>query len=207
MPDGSIMKDGTKQAEDLNLVGNLVLVGVVTAPHGVRGLVKVKSFTEEPSDMVAYGALSDQTGRKTFQLDIVGEAKGQLIVRMVGIADRNAAEYLKGQKLYIHRSALPETEEDEFYHADLIGLRTVLADGSPHGLIKAVYDFGAGDLLEVSLDDAGTTYLPFTREVVPTIDLIAGTATVIPPTEVDAIEVDTAEVKGADEPDAQGEDA
>ncbi|WP_240035543.1 ribosome maturation factor RimM [Hwanghaeella grinnelliae] len=196
MPDGSIMKDGTKQASDL------VLVGVVTAPHGVRGLVKVKSFTEEPSDMVAYGLLSDQTGRKTFQMDIVGEAKGQLIVRMDGIADRNAAEDLKGQKLFIHRSALPETEEDEFYHADLIGLRTVLADGSPHGLIKAVYDFGAGDLLEVALDDAGMTYLPFTREVVPTIDLVAGTATVIPPTEVDAVEVE-----GADEPDAQGEDA
>ncbi|RVU39694.1 16S rRNA processing protein RimM [Hwanghaeella grinnelliae] len=190
------MKDGTKQASDL------VLVGVVTAPHGVRGLVKVKSFTEEPSDMVAYGLLSDQTGRKTFQMDIVGEAKGQLIVRMDGIADRNAAEDLKGQKLFIHRSALPETEEDEFYHADLIGLRTVLADGSPHGLIKAVYDFGAGDLLEVALDDAGMTYLPFTREVVPTIDLVAGTATVIPPTEVDAVEVE-----GADEPDAQGEDA
>jgi len=196
MPDGSIMKDGTKQASDL------VLVGVVTAPHGVRGLVKVKSFTEEPSDVVAYGALSDQTGRKTFRLDIVGEAKGQLIVRMDGIADRNAAEDLKGQKLYIHRSALPETEEDEFYHADLIGLQTVLADGRPHGVIKAVYDFGAGDLLEVALDNAGITYLPFTREVVPTIDLVAGIVTVIPPNEIDAADVD-----GAEEPDAQGEDA
>lgn len=196
MPDGSIMKDGTKQDSDL------VLVGVVTAPHGVRGLVKVKSFTEEPSDMVAYGTLRDQSGRKTFQLDIVGEAKGQLIVRMDGIADRNAAEDLKGQKLFIHRSALPETEEDEFYHADLIGLHTVLADGRPHGVIKAVYDFGAGDLLEVALDDAGMTYLPFTREVVPTIDLVAGIATVIPPNEIDA-----ADVEGADGPDAEGEDA
>jgi 16S rRNA processing protein RimM len=196
MPDGSIMKDGTKQASDL------VLVGVVTAPHGVRGLVKVKSFTEEPSDVVAYGTLSDQTGRKTFRLDIVGEAKGQLIVRMDGIADRNAAEGLKGQKLYIHRSALPETEEDEFYHADLIGLHMVLPAGRPHGVIKAVYDFGAGDLLEVALDDAGITYLPFTREVVPTIDLVAGIATVIPPNEIDAADVD-----GAEEPDAQGEDA
>lgn len=196
MPDGSIMKDGTKQDSDL------VLVGVVTAPHGVRGLVKVKSFTEEPSDVVAYGVLSDRTGRKTFQLDIVGEAKGQLIARMDGIADRNAAEDLKGQKLYIHRSALPETEEDEFYHADLIGLHTVLADGSPHGVIKAVHDFGAGDLLEVALDDAGMTYLPFTREVVPTIDLVAGIATVIPPNEIDAADID-----GANEPDAEGEDA
>ena len=146
MPDGSIMKDGTKQASDL------VLVGVVTAPHGVRGLVKVKSFTEEPSDVVAYGALSDQTGRKTFRLDIVGEAKGQLIVRMDGIADRNAAEDLKGQKLYIHRSALPETEEDEFYHADLIGLPEqgaiaegmladlVIVDGDPVADIEMAAD-------------------------------------------------------------------
>ena len=193
MPDGSIMKDGKKQAVDL------VLVGVVTAPHGVRGLVKVKSFTEEPSDLVAYGALSDQAGLRTFQLEIVGEAKGQLIVRMDGIADRNAAEDLKGQKLYIHRSALPEPEEDEFYHADLIGLRTVLSDGSAHGRIKAVHDFGAGDLLEVALESGGMTYLPFTRDVVPTVDLKSGTATVVPPQEVEAAETD--------EPDMEGEDA
>lgn len=180
MPDGSIMIDGRKQASDL------VLVGVITAPHGVRGLVKVKSFTENPSDVVAYGALSDQAGRRTFQLDVVGEAKGQLIARVDGIADRNAAEDLKGQKLYIPRSALPEPEEDEFYHADLIGLRTVLTDGSGHGRVKAVYDFGAGDLLEVALDDGGTTYLPFTREVAPVVDLAAGTVTVMPPAEVDA---------------------
>ena len=196
MPDGSIMKDGTKQAQDLSLVGDLVLVGVITAPHGVRGLVKVKSFTETPSDLVAYGVLSDQAGRKTFQLDIVGEAKGQLIARVDGIADRNAAEDLKGQKLFIHRSALPEPEEDEFYHADLIGLRTVLPDGSGHGLIKAVHDFGAGDLLEVALEDGGMTYLPFTREVVPAVDLKAGTATVVPPQEVDAAEVDETETDG-----------
>ena len=193
MPDGSIMKDGKKQAVDL------VLVGVVTAPHGVRGLVKVKSFTEEPSDLVAYGALSDQAGLRTFQLEIVGEAKGQLIVRMDGIADRNAAEDLKGQQLYIPRSALPEPEEDEFYHADLIGLRTVLSDGSAHGRIKAVHDFGAGDLLEVALESGGMTYLPFTRDVVPTVDLKSGTATVVPPQEVDAAETD--------EPDMEGEDA
>ena len=182
MPDGSIMRDGTKQASDL------VLVGVITAPHGVRGLVKVKSFTEDPSDLVAYGAVSDQAGRKVFDLQIVGEAKGQLIARLDGVSDRNAAEDLKGQKLYIHRSALPETEEDEFYHADLIGLRTLLADGTEHGLIKAVYDFGAGDLLEVALADGGMAYLPFTRDVAPTIDLKAGTVTVVPPKEVDAAE-------------------
>ncbi|WP_425403387.1 ribosome maturation factor RimM [Hwanghaeella sp.] len=198
MPDGSIMIDGTKQAQDHKLVGDLVLVGVVTAPHGVRGLVKVKSFTEEPSDLVAYGALSDQAGRKTFQLEIVGEAKGQLIARVDGIADRNAAEDLKGQRLFINRSALPETEEDEFYHADLIGLRTVLADGNPHGRIKAVYDFGAGDLLEVSLDSGGTTYLPFTREVVPVVDIVSGSVTVIPPAEVDAADVDGSDVAEED---------
>lgn len=193
MPDGSIMIDGTKQGSDL------VLVGVITAPHGVRGLVKVKSFTEEPSDVVAYGAVSDRTGGKTFALEIVGEAKGQLIVRVDGVADRNAAEDLKGQQLFVPRSALPEPEEDEFYHADLIGLRTQLADGGNHGRIKAVYDFGAGDLLEVALEDGGTTYLPFTKEVAPVVDLVAGTVTVIPPIEVDAAEVD--------EPDTEGEDA
>lgn len=198
MPDGSIMKNGTKQASDL------VLLGIVTAPHGVRGLVKVKSFTEEPSDMVAYGALCDETGRRTFQLEVVGEAKGQLIAQVDGISDRNAAEDLKGQKLYIQRSALPETGEDEFYHADLIGLRTVLADGSEHGRIKAVYDFGAGDLLEVALVSGGTTYLPFTREVAPVVDLASGTVTVMPPKEVDAAEDKAAP---ADEAGEQGEKA
>ncbi len=198
MPDGSIMKDGTKQAQDLRQVGDLVLVGVITAPHGVRGLVKVKSFTEEPSDLVAYGALSDQAGLRTFRLEIVGEAKGQLIVRIDGIADRNAVEDLKGQKLFVPRAALPDPEEDEFYHADLIGLRTVLLDGSGHGRIKAVHDFGAGDLLEVALESGGMTYLPFTREVAPAVDLKAGTVTVVPPLEVDAAETGGTDTEGED---------
>ena len=179
MPDGSIMKDGTEQAADL------LQVGVITGPHGVRGLVKVKSFTADPSDLTAYGALTDETGDAAFGLDVRGEVKGQFLVKVEGVEDRNAAELLKGLKLFIHRAALPQPEEDEFYHADLIGLETVLADGSAHGRINAVQDFGAGDLLEVALKDGGTVYLPFTRMVVPTVDLAAGHVVVDPPGEVE----------------------
>lgn len=173
------MKDGNKQAADL------LQVGVITGPHGVRGLVKVKSFTADPSDLSAYGPLTDETGSSAFDLDIKGEAKGQFIVRVDGVEDRNAAETLKGIKLFIHRSVLPEPDDGEFYHTDLIGLATVLEDGTNHGRIAAVHDFGAGDLLEVTLTDGGMTYLPFTESVVPEIDLVAGKVTVLPPVEVE----------------------
>ena len=179
MPDGSIMTDGKRQATDL------LQVGVITGPHGVRGLVKVKSFTADPSDLTAYGPLTDETGSSAFDLDIRGEAKGQFIIKVDGVEDRNKAELLKGTKLFISRAALPQPEEDEFYHADLIGLATVLPDGSEHGRVSAVHDFGAGDLLEIAIAGGGTVYLPFTLDAVPNVDLAAGRVTVDPPAEVE----------------------
>src|ERR1700746_3436241 len=124
-----------------------VLMGVITGAHGVRGLVRVKSFTAEPADLAAYGPLEDGTGERRFALELAGSVKGVLLARVPGVADRDAAERLKGTRLYLPRAALPAPGAEEYYHADLIALRVVLKDGSVFGAVKAVHDFGAGDSL------------------------------------------------------------
>ncbi|WP_026868440.1 ribosome maturation factor RimM [Inquilinus limosus] len=157
-----------------------VCVGQITGAHGVRGLVKVKPFTAAPEDLAAYGPVSDEAGTRHFTLDLLSWAKDQWIVRIDGVADRDAAAALRGLRLYVDRTALPETEEDEFYHADLIGLPAVLADGSRFGTVRAVFDFGAGEMLEIARPGAGAVMVPFTREAVPVVD-IAGRRIVIDP--------------------------
>ena len=126
-----------------------VCVGVITGAHGVRGAVRLKSFTAEPEDVAGYGPLEDERGERRFALRIVGSAKGVLIAAISGIDDRDRAEALRGLRLYLPRSALPPTDEEEYYHADLIGLDAALADGTPIGTVRAVHDFGAGDTLEI----------------------------------------------------------
>ncbi|MDA0664240.1 MAG: ribosome maturation factor RimM [Proteobacteria bacterium] len=163
-----------------------VCVGVITGAQGIRGQVRVKSFTAEPTDIAAYGPLTDANGSREFRLELTGSAKGVLLARVTGISDRNAAETLRGIELYVDRDALPEPEEEEFYHADLIGLPAVLSDGSPFGTVRALYDFGAGDVIEIILDAGGVAVLPFTHAVVPDIDLAAGRITIVPPTEIEA---------------------
>ena len=124
-----------------------VCVGVVAGAHGVRGLVRVKSFTDDPADIAAYGPLSDKPGRRRFTLEIVGSAKGVLLARIGGVGDRDAAEALRGLEFYVDREALPQTDEDEFYHADLIGLPVFLENGEPYGTVRALHEFGAGDMI------------------------------------------------------------
>lgn len=158
-----------------------VCLGAITGPHGVRGLVKVKTFTEVPEDIAAYGPVEDETGTRRFTLRITGAAKGQVIVAMEGVGDRNAAEALKGQRLYVERAALPEPDDGSFYHADLIGMDVVALDGTALGTVSALYDFGAGDLLEFRAADGKARMLPFTEEVVPTVDLEARRMVVDPP--------------------------
>ena len=160
-----------------------ICVGVIVGAHGVRGLVRVKSFTEEPADIAAYGPLGNAKGARQYSLVVTGSAKGVLLARIDGVADRNAAEALKGTELYIDRDALPQPDEDEFYHTDLIGLPALLADGSAYGTVRALHEFGAGDMIEIALDGGGVSVLPFTRAVVPEIDLEAGHITVEPPVE------------------------
>jgi len=169
-------------------------MGVVTGAHGVRGLVRVKSFTEDPADLTVYGDLTDRTGSRVFGLTLKGEVKGQLLVAIDGCSDRNAAEALRGQELYIDRSFLPEVEdEDDFYHADLIGLAAVDGTGEVLGHVRAVFDFGSGDMLEVVKVDGAVTLYAFTRDVVPFVDLNAGTLTIVEPIDADDAKGDTDE--------------
>jgi 16S rRNA processing protein RimM len=158
-----------------------VCVGVVTGAHGVTGAVRIKSFTARPEDIAAYGPLADESGSRRLELRLVGAAKGVLIGRFAGIDDRNRAEALRGLRLYLPRSALPPPDEGEYYHADLIGLVAALADGTRIGQVCAVHDFGAGDTLEIARNGAPSVLVPFTRAVVPEIDLAASRLVVNPP--------------------------
>src|SRR6266853_218005 len=162
-------------------VGKRVCVGAVAGAHGVRGAVKIKSFTATPEDVAGYGPLEDESGERRFSLRLVGTGKGVVIGHLSGIADRNQAEAARGLRLYLPRAALPPTEEDEYYHADLIGLEAVLTDGTPVGAVRAVHDFGAGDTLEIARPKGPPVVVPFTRAVVPTVDLAAGRLVVDPP--------------------------
>jgi 16S rRNA processing protein RimM len=158
----------------------LILVGVVTGPHGVAGAVRLKSFTARPEDIAGYGPLADEAGRRHV-LRLVGAGKGVLLARLAGVEDRNAAERLKGLRLYLPRSALPPAAADEFYHADLIGLAVVGDDGTAIGRVRAIHDFGAGDALEIERAAAPPAIVPFTREIVPLVDLSAGLVVIAPP--------------------------
>ena len=160
--------------------------------HGVQGLVRIKAFTAEPAAIASYGPLRDESGDRRFELEVLGQAPGKraadvVLARIAGVTDRDAAEALRGVRLYVRRSALPRpTEEEEYYHADLIGLRCDDHDGTPFGRVTAVHDFGAGDLLELSIEagagrKAGTVLVPFTREVVPVVDIASGYLVVDPP--------------------------
>jgi 16S rRNA processing protein RimM len=158
-----------------------VCVGVVTGAHGVRGAVRIKSFTAEPEDVAAYGPLDDERGERQFALRLVGSAKGVLIGWLSGVEDRDRAEAMRGLRLYLPRTALPPPGDDEYYHADLIGLAAELTDGTPFGRVRAVHDFGAGDTLEIERPEGQPVMVPFTRAVVPVIDIAGGRLVVDPP--------------------------
>ena len=158
-----------------------ICVGVVTGAHGVQGAVRIKSFTFQPEDIARYGPLEDENGERRFAIRIVGAAKGTLIARLPEVADRNEAEMLRGLRLYLARSALPPPGEEEYYHADLIGLTAVFTDGSPAGRVRAVHDFGAGDMLEIARPEGPPIMVPFTRAIVPDIDFAARRLVLDPP--------------------------
>jgi 16S rRNA processing protein RimM len=158
-----------------------VCIGVVTGPQGVNGAVRIKSFTARPEDVAAYGPLADETGRREFALRVIGAAKGVMIARLTGINDRNHAEELRGLRLYLPRAALPQPEAEEYYHADLIGLVADLPDGRTLGRVRAVHDFGAGDTLEIERAGGAPVMVPFTRAVVPVVDVNVGRLVIAPP--------------------------
>ena len=156
----------------------LVCVAEIGAPHGVRGAFRLRCFTEDPSSVADYGPVCDRTGRELFQLTVLGPAKGGVVARAQGIGCREAAEVMRGSRLYVPRARLPAPAEEEFYHADLIGLDAVDRAGNVCGKVVAVHNFGAGDLVEIVAEAGSAAMLPFTREVVPTIDLARGRMTV-----------------------------
>ena len=158
-----------------------ICLGVVAGAHGVTGAVRLKSFTLHPEDIARYGPLEDESTKRHFTIRLLGSAKGALIARLSGVGDRNEAERLRGLRLYLARSALPPPAEEEYYHADLIGLAAFLADGSPMGRVRAVHDFGAGDMLEIARPMGPPVVVPFTRAIVPVIDFAAGRLVVDPP--------------------------
>lgn len=171
--------------------GARVCLGVVVGAHGVHGLVRVRSFTEDPEDIAAYGLLEDEQRQRRFEIELVGRAKGTLLARVQGIGDREQAQALAGTQLYVDRAALPAIEEEEaFYHADLIGLAAEDPEGRPLGQVSAVHNFGAGDVLEVQASGATddrpgpSIHVPFTRAAVPLIDLSGGRLVVDPPPQV-----------------------
>ena len=151
-----------------------VCLGAIVGVHGVRGAVRIKSFTADPADIAAYGPVSDESGSRRFELKLLGQARGAVLAHLSGVANRDAAEALRGVRLYVARAALPETKEDEFYHADLIGLPVETEEGAPLGTVRAVLNFGAGDILDLRGDDGRELMLPFSDAVVPSVDLTAG---------------------------------
>jgi 16S rRNA processing protein RimM len=156
-------------------------VGVITGAQGLRGAVRIKSFTADPVDIDAYGPVSDESGKRTFELKSIGQSKGVVVATLAGVTDRNAAEALKGLQLFVSRDRLPPAEDEEYYHADLLGLAAELVGGEPLGRITAVYDFGAGDAIEVTQAGGAVVMVPFTKAAVPTVDLSAGKVVIDPP--------------------------
>jgi 16S rRNA processing protein RimM len=166
--------------------GERLCLGVITGTHGVRGQVRVKSFTEKPEDIAAYGVLMDERGRG-FRLTLTGASKGVLLARVEGVEDRDAAAALKGTRLYVERDVLPEIGEPEtWYRADLVGLAAEDVAGRPLGRVAEVHNFGAGDLLEVTDEGGRSGLYPFTRQVVPVVDVAGGRIVIEPPEELEA---------------------
>lgn len=164
----------------------LVLLGRINSAQGLRGEVRVTSYTARPEDIVAYGPLTDQKGR-AFTVEEMRVIKGSVLaVRLAGVADRTAAEALKGTELYVEKARLPETAGDEWYYDDLVGLIAVAPDGAEIGDVVAVQNYGAGDLLEIRLKDSRqTAFVPFTAEAAPDVDVKAGRITVVMPVEIE----------------------
>jgi 16S rRNA processing protein RimM len=163
-----------------------VCVGAIAAAHGIKGEVKIKAFTVDPASVGAYGPLLDETGQRRFALSAVRpNGESTVIARVEGVSDRNAAEALRGLRLYALRSALPKAAEGEYYHHDLIGLDAVLATGEAFGKVVGVDNFGAGDVIEIKPASGDSLVLPFTDETVPTVDLAAGRVVVVLPQGLD----------------------
>jgi 16S rRNA processing protein RimM len=161
-----------------------ICVARIGAAHGVRGAMKLWTFTEDPLAVKRYGPLQTKDGTRQFELTEVREAKGHLVATLKGVATREEAERLNGVELYVARDKLPDTGENEYYHADLIGLVAVSAANQPLGRVVAIHNFGAGDIVEIAPPSGATMLLPFTNAVVPSVDLAGGRVVIEMPGEI-----------------------
>lgn len=158
-----------------------MLLGDIGAAQGLKGEVRIRSYTEDPGRITTYGPLQDDQGHLV-EIESLRATPKALIARIKGVTTREAAEALTGTKLYVPRSRLPEREEEEWYHAELIGLEAIGRDGVALGQVVAIHNFGAGDLLEIKPTSGGATALvPFTRDTVPEIDVEGNRLTLVPP--------------------------
>src|SRR5215510_2033510 len=161
-----------------------VCVARIGAAHGVRGAVKLWTFTEDPLAVQSYGPLMTKDGARQFEISGVREAKDHLVATFKGIATRNDAEKLNGIELYVPRERLPDTDDGQYYHTDLIGLAAVTMAEQPLGKVIAIHNFGAGDIIEIAPPQGTTMLLPFTNAVVPTVDIAGGRVVIELPQEI-----------------------
>ncbi|ABE64309.1 16S rRNA processing protein RimM [Nitrobacter hamburgensis X14] len=162
-----------------------VCVARIGAAHGLRGEVRLWTFTEDPIAVTRYGSLSTKDGARQFEVTHAREVKDYLVATLTGVTTREEAERLNGTDLYVARDKLPATDEGEFYHADLIGLAAVDVAGKPLGTVAAIHNFGAGDIIEIAPAHGPTLMLPFTDAVVPTVDIAGGRVVIEMPGEID----------------------
>jgi 16S rRNA processing protein RimM len=165
-----------------------VCVARIGATHGVRGAVKLWTFTEDPFAVTRYGPLATKDGARAFEVAHAREGKGHLVATLKGVTTRNEAERLNGIELYIAREKLPATDPDEYYHADLIGLAAVTVAGEPLGKVIAIHNFGAGNIIEIAPPSGVTMLLPFSNAVVPTVDIAGGHVVIELPREIEGDE-------------------
>ena len=161
-----------------------IRVARIGAAHGVRGEVKLWSFTQDPQAVADYGPLETEDGARRFEIETLRAAKDHFVARIAGIDSREAAEQLRNVDLFVPREKLPPIEEaDTYYHADLIGMAAVTPEGVPLGAVTALHNFGAGDLIEIATSAGGEPLLlPFTETVVPKIDMALRQIVIVLPT-------------------------
>lgn len=181
-------------ANEITIINTDIQLAVIGGAHGIKGEVRVKSFTDDPLAFGDYGKLHDKNGNK-YQVIKARVSKNVVVTRFKSIDTREKAEAINGIELYIDRARLPQVEdEDEFYLSDLDGLDCVDEAGAVIGFVKGVHNFGAGDIIEVQQTKGGDAFYPFTKEVVPTVNIEAGTLTLIPPAEVSERDADVQDI-------------
>ncbi len=158
-----------------------ICVGAIAGAFGVRGEVRLKSFTAQPEDIASYSPLFTEDGNRSFRVSLIGQAKNGFTARLSGVDTKEEADALRGVRLFVDRDILPGLPDDEFYHADLIGLEVFDTGGAWLGRVENVLNHGASDLLEIKPKTGDTVLLPFTKAAVPTVDLSAKRIIADPP--------------------------